>query len=357
MAATERSLAPQDDDLRARWTAYRAAHPRTRIRNAAAELGVSEGALVATGCGDTATRLDGDWERLIRALPALGTVKVITRNDLAVHEKLGRFGHISIGPGHGMVVNRDIDLRLFMSHWHHGFAVTEAGSRSVRRSLQFFDGAGVSVHKVYLVEDSDEAEYESLVARHRASDQGWRFEALSQPPESPAPADESIDREILRAHWMKLRDTHDFVDLLRSFGVRREQAFRLAGEDLARPVPVAVFRQALEAAAASELPIMIFVGNPGCIQIHTGPVHRVVPTAEWLNVMDPSFELHVREPEIARAWIVRKPTRDGIVTSLELFDDEGRNVLMMFGERKPNKAELDGWRSLVAGLEAPLVAQ
>lgn len=352
MAATGHTLRPQDDDLRARWAAYRAAHPRTRIRNAATALGVSEAALVATGCGDTATRLDGDWDRLIRALPTLGTVKVITRNDLAVHEKLGRFGHISIGPGHGMVVNRDIDLRLFMSHWHHGFAVTESTGRSVRRSLQFFDSAGASVHKVYLVEESDEVAYDALVARHRAGDQRTRFEALPHPAESPAPTDESIDHEMLRAHWLKLRDTHDFVDLLRSFGVRREQAFRLAGEDLARQMPVVAFRQALEAAAAAGLPIMIFVGNPGCIQIHTGPVHRVVPSEEWLNVMDPAFELHVREPQIARAWIVRKPTRDGIVTSLELFDEEGRNVLMMFGERKPNRAELDGWRSLVAELEA-----
>ena len=352
MAATERSFVQPDEDLCARWTAYRAAHPHTRIRNAAAELDVSEAALVATGCGDTAWRLDGDWESIIRSLPALGTVKVITRNDLVVHEKVGRFDHISIGPGHGMVVNRDIDLRLFMSHWHHGFAVTEATARSTRRSLQFFDSAGVSVHKVYLLDDSDTAAYESLVARHQADDQSRRFEALSQPAESPAPADDPIDREMLRAHWRKLRDTHDFVDLLRSFGVRREQAFRLAGEGLARQVPVAAFRQALEAAAAAQLPIMIFVGNPGCIQIHTGPVQRVVPTEQWLNVLDPGFELHVRQSQIARAWIVRKPTRDGIVTSLELFDDAGRNVLMMFGERKPNRAELDDWRALVAELEA-----
>jgi putative hemin transport protein len=351
MVASEQSIVESGADLRSRWAAYRAEHPRTRIRNAAAELGVSEAALVATGCGETAVRLDGDWARLIKALPKLGPVKVITRNDYAVHEKIGRFGHINIGPGHGLVVNRDIDLRLFMSHWHHGFAVTEKGPRGTRHSLQFFDSSGTSVHKVYLIEESDREACDALVDRHRAADQSPAFDALPPPPESPAPPDESIDQEMLRAHWLKLRDTHDFVDLLRSFGVRREQAFRLAGPDLARQVPVETFRHALEAAAGAGLPIMIFVGNPGCIQIHTGPVRRVVPTPEWLNVLDPSFELHVRERAIARAWIVRKPTVDGTVTSIELFDDAGRTVLMMFGERKPKKSELEGWRTLVAELE------
>ncbi len=37
---------------------------------------------------------------------------------------------------------RDIDLRLFMSHWELGFAVTDATDEGPRRSLQFFDRDG-----------------------------------------------------------------------------------------------------------------------------------------------------------------------------------------------------------------------
>jgi putative hemin transport protein len=42
---------------------------------------------------------------------------------------------------------------------------------------------------------------------------------------------------------------------------------------------------------------------------------------------------------------------DGIVTSIEAFDDRDRNVLLMFGERKPGKPELEQWRTLVARVE------
>ena len=91
---------------------------------------------------------------------------------------------------------------------------------------------------------------------------------------------------------------------------------------------------------------MIFVGSRGCIQIHSGPIERLVETHGWFNVLDPDFNLHLREPAVARVFSVRKPTDDGVVTSIEAFDGRDRNILLMFGERKPGKPELEpGGRS------------
>ncbi len=96
---------------------------------------------------------------------------------------------------------------------------------------------------------------------------------------------------------------------------------------------------------------MIVVGSGGCIQIHTGPIKRLLDSNGWLNVLDPTFNLHLRDAGIARLFSVRKPTDDGIVTSIEAFDDHDRNILLMFGARKPGKPELGPWRSLVARIE------
>ena len=96
---------------------------------------------------------------------------------------------------------------------------------------------------------------------------------------------------------------------------------------------------------------MIFVGNRGCIQIHTGPITRLLDTNGWLNVLDPDFNLHLREPAVARVFSVRKPTDDGVVTSIEAFDGRDRTILLMFGARKPGKPELAAWQALVARLE------
>jgi putative hemin transport protein len=113
--------------------------------------------------------------------------------------------------------------------------------------------------------------------------------------------------------------------------------------------------QLLGDAAVDALPIMVFVGSGGCIQIHTGPVHNIQPLdtpggAQWINVMDPGFNLHLRCDMIASVWAVQKPTSDGVVTSVEAFDAQGELMAMFFGERKPGQHELQGWRELVAGL-------
>ena len=54
---------------------------------------------------------------------------------------------------------------------------------------------------------------------------------------------------------------------------------------------------------------------------------------------------------IHAAWIIRKPTRDGIVTSLEIYDADGAQIAWMFGKRKPGELEREDWRRLVASLK------
>ncbi len=345
LEASHESAGDMSNALAARWQAFRRDNPKVRIRDEARALGVSELELVATGCGTTATRLSADWRHLVAELYRLGPVMALTRNDHVVHEKTGSYGRLSHSGAMGTLLG-DIDLRLFFSRWHHGFAVGEASSHGVRESLQFFDASGTAVHKVYLTSDSIQAAYTELVARYRSPDQG-----TAQPVLPPAQrTDEQIDTPGLLAHWQALQDTHDFNDLLKRFGVDRLQALRLAGKGLAHPVGVYAPRRLLEQVAASGVDIMLFVASPGVVQIHTGPVHKLKVLGHWFNVLDDTFSLHLREDEIASAWVVRKPTRDGTVSSLEVFAGDGGLICQLFGRRKPGQAEDPKWRAQLEGL-------
>ncbi|HRD91652.1 MAG TPA: ChuX/HutX family heme-like substrate-binding protein [Accumulibacter sp.] len=336
------------------WQGLREKKPGVQVRDAAALLGVSEAQLVASGCGHTATRLAGDWATLIEALPSLGRVTALTRNDHAIHEQTGEYRNVHIVGNMGLVLGEAIDLRLFLGHWHYGFAV-EADSRSgATESLQFFDGDGTAVHKVYLTERSDRLAYARLVDAYRSPDQSPRQTTLAKPSAPPDRPDADIDVEGLRAHWRALRDTHDFHDLLKLFGASRTQGLRLGGPDLARPVEPAAAPALLDSAAELLLDIMVFVGSPGVVQIHTGPVNRPQTTGAWLNVLDKDFNLHLRQETVADAWVVSKPTVSGPVTSLELYDFAGNTIALFYGKRKPGYPENPVWRALVTGL--PTVA-
>jgi putative hemin transport protein len=340
----------RETNLRRRLATMRAAERRLRLRDAARRLGASEAEVIAAFCGGSVIRLQPAWRDILASLPALGEVMALTRNDHAVIEKVGTFGSIEIQGQAGLVLGEEIDLRLFLDRWHHGFALHDDGEIGLRRSLQFFDSAGRAVHKVFLTESSDGDAFTQLVLRFAAREQAPHLVAAAPTPLDSERPDGEIDVEGLRAGWIAMQDTHDFVSLLRRFGVARTQALRLAGSEWAEPLPVSSLRVVLESVAASRLPIMVFVGNHGAIEIHTGPVERVRPTGRWINVLDDGFNLHVHEPGLSAAWAVRKPTVDGIVTSVEFYDVAGEVVVLLFGKRKPGQPELSGWRQLVSTL-------
>lgn len=329
----------------ARFAGLIAERPSLRVRDAADALGVPEAAIVAGLAG--AQRLRPDWHALLSALAQAGEVMALTRNAHCVHEKHGTYPEPELHGRVGLVAGEEIDLRLFFTRWHHAWFVPEGNPGSPRGSIQVFDQYGTAVHKVFATAATPPGALDGLAGRLADPDQG--MPDFAAPQAAPTdPADTAIDQAGLRSDWLALTDTHDFIRLQHRYKVGRAQAFRLAGEDLARRIGVEAPMQALRAAATGELPIMVFVPNPGCIQIHSGPVRRVEPRGSWFNVLDPRFNLHLDTNGIAHAWLVRKPTEDGIITSIEAFDAGSQVVLMLFGTRKRGTPESEAWRALAS---------
>lgn len=331
-------------DLRSRWEEFKASNPKVRIRDAARQLGTTEAELVATGIGNGTVRLRPEFPEILKDIESLGHVMALTRNDSVVHERKGTYLNPSFNPHVGLFVGEDIDLRLFMGPWTYGFAVSE-GDRS---SLQFFGKDGEAIHKIYLTDRSDREAFDRLVARYAAAEQSALLEIV--PSAEKGYTFDGISEEargLFRQEWADLKDTHDFFGLLRRHNLPRREAMRFAPEGLAYRVKPVSVRNVLKAASESGIPIMVFVGNQGCIQIHTGPVKKLFEMGPWYNVMDPEFNLHLREDAIDEAWVVIKPTEDGVVTALEVFDQYGEMIVQFFGKRKPGIPELAEWQDLI----------
>ncbi|MCC5971183.1 MAG: hemin-degrading factor [Pararhodobacter sp.] len=319
------------------------ANPKARARDLADTLGVTEAALVAAQVdGVQVVRLDPALDPLFKHIQALGPVLALTRNESAVHERDGTYVDYRSGLHAAMVLGPDIDLRMFPRHWVHAFAVT----KGARRSVQVFDAAGDAVHKVHLREASDIAAFEALVDTLRLPDQS---DTLALTPREPVEAAKSDPArvDILRKEWAALTDTHQFLRLCSKLKMNRLGAYRIAGEPYARLLSPAAIEAALRGAAKAAVPVMLFVGNRGCIQIHGGLIHRIEPMGPWLNVLDPGFNLHLRADHLAEVWLVNKPTRHGAAISVEAFDKDGALILQLFGKRDPDTAR---WDALVETL-------
>ena len=330
-----------------------------RAKDAAQSVGLSEGAVVAAHVGAHAQPLKAlalapQWFEILSALAPCGTLMALTRNESVVHEKDGIYQGFSREGQVALCNNDDIDLRLFFFQWHAGFAVTEPGQGgAAQRSLQFFNQHGVAVHKIYVRPSTDLQAWEAVVQRFADAQQDYGF--VPAKPRAVVKDDASIDAAGLRQAWANMQDTHEFFGMLRHFECERQQSFRLTRGEFCEPLHLGAVTPLLQQAAAAAVPIMVFVGSKGCIQIHSGPVYHIKPMqtpggADWINVLDPGFNLHLRRDLITAAWLVRKPTSDGVVTSVELFDASGDVVAMFFGVRKPGERELPAWRDLAESL-------
>jgi len=324
------------------WQSLKADNPKLRIRNAADRLGCSELDLLLTQLGDTVTWLNLSGYELARQLPNLGRLMSLVRNDGAVHETKGVFDAFKGGEKMGLFLGEQ-DQRLFLTHWRHSVFVNDGE----RQSIQVFDASGSAIIKLYRQAETHAEAWDTLVETHATT--------LDEPPrltDKPTYLRHALVEPVeqLRQDWLAITDVHQFHNLIKRYGIDRLTAFEVAGSDLAHPVSIDAIERSLTACQEDEIPLMTFVSNTGAVQIHTEVPKRLLRTGPWFNILDPDFNLHLNTESLACAWISRRPTVDGWVTSLEAFDRDGRSVVQFFGERGEGKRERDDWRALMDNL-------
>lgn len=337
-----------NNELAYQYEQYKSANPKVRIRDAAKELGVTEAELVAVGPNNI--RLRPAFEALLNEIPRLGYVMALTRNDYAVHERKGIYTEAHFTDKIGLVVNPEIDLRLFLFSWHSIFAVQEGD----RKSIQFFAKNGEAIHKIYLTERSDLTAFAAILEKYQLldTDQPIILSTDAQVLEASEDAQQEVDVAAFQKDWLALEDTHHFFAMLKKHKVERTKAMEIAPPGHSKAIAVEQLKAVLHQVSEKGIDIMVFVGNKGCIQIHSGKMEKLVQTGPWFNVLDSEFNMHLREDHIAATWLVRKPTVDGIVSSLEVFDAAGELIVQFFGKRKPGIPESEDWRGVLTLLDA-----
>lgn len=318
-----------------------------------------------SGAEITVRGLQPRWPAILQALSAVGEVVAQTANEACVHECIGAYGTRPGGQppqAAGGAPNAPVAAGADFRHWARGFVVVEGAAgpdRPAQRSLQFFDAAGAAVHKVFMRPDTALDAWLAM-EQHFGADATPRelpphapthvrgFEALGQEATGRRP----VDVAGLRREWVALRGPLDLAVLLARHGLTRLQALHVAEPRFALRVDEDSARDLLRAAAVSETPVVVAAGNPGMVQVHSGTVRRVEASGPCLRVADPGFRLHLREDLVEEAWLVRRPTSEGLATSLELFDLAGRPIALFSGKPAAGRPESCSWRRLTDPLAA-----
>ena len=320
-----------------------------RARDFATRLGITEADLIAAQVGHGVTRIAAKPDLLMPAIRTLGEVMALTRNDSAVHERTGRYEDWHPGDHAAMILGPEIDLRIFPAHWVHAFAVRNDSGTGPLRSLQVFDGSGMAVHKVFSRGETDVDAWDRAVVALATGDMSDSLDLA--PPQAAEPALSRPDKaDDLRAAWAGMTDTHQFLRLVSRLRMNRLGAYRIVGAPHAVPLAPSALNSALLACAADAVPLMLFVGNRGCIQIHSGLIGTLKEMGPWQNVLDPRFNLHLRLDHVAEVWLVEKPTRRGPAQSIEAFAADGSLILQLFGYRKEGAEDVRAFAKMCEAL-------
>ncbi|PMQ14525.1 hemin-degrading factor [Janthinobacterium sp. AD80] len=356
--------------LAERWSTLRTEQPKLQIRDAARALGVSEAQLLATNIGNGVTRLQADGNQpreIMRAALDLGVVQAITRNENGVIETTGTASKFKQAGDKseqadakqdpeqearqrniaGGYLGGAIDLRFHFENWKYAFAVVQPGrDGKPTRSLQFFDANGTAVHKIYLRNEPGVAVYDKLVAAFRMPQQSAELNVLAVAPKAAEKPDAEIDVKEFQLAWKDMTDVHQFAQIMREFHLSREQALRLAPAGVVERVTPEALRTLLENAAKDKVAIMVFLGNEGLTQIYSGKIEKTMAAGGFFNVLDPDFNLHIRDTALRSGWVVKR----GGVTSVEFFDKDGTQVVSFFGVRERGKPQPQAWVDLADSL-------
>lgn len=343
----------QAESIYEQWCSKKNQNPQLRALDIANELEISEGQLVASLVGVDVVKLQSNWRDILPGIESLGKIMALTCNEFCVHERKGPYMDTTIGDNNvGLVISRDIDLRFLLDCWDSAFAVEDKVSENIckdgiLRSIQFFDKQGVAIHKVYLLDEANLEQWPVFIDKFKALEQINKLDIEPKPIEPVPFADDKIDSKAFQKEWEALKDTHHFSPLISKYKMTRTQALRLGGKEHAEPLAVEFLVEAIEKASAAGQKVMFFVGNEGCVQIHTGIVENLKWVNGWFNVLDPEFNLHLKVEGISELWRVRKPTTEGVVSSLEAYDAKGNIIIQLYGPRRQGIPELKAWKELV----------
>lgn len=298
-----------------------------------------------------ATRLQAEFAPLLQRLAELGNLTEVTRNSSALLEKDNVSGALYVKNEIEFAPAEAMHLRIFYPQWEHGYALEEhdACSDSKQHSFQFFDRYGSMLHKIVLRESDDIAAFKQLVSEHAAADQSAPLQ-LVHAGDDHADTGKQIDIDALRADWAHTHNHNDFVQRQEAFDQQRLRKLRLAGKAFAYQVANDSARVILQRMTEFGTSIMAQVGNAGIVQAYYGKIKNIRIKDSRLKIMNSGFRMLLREDHIDSVWVAKKPTTDGIITSLELFNRQGMHIASFLSKKDNGQPEPREWRDSIMRL-------
>lgn len=330
--------------------------PQQALAAVARSLRVTEAELLAAhaerpvrhGATLRTRRLQVFGPDLAATLPHWGPLSVTLGSaalELQVQTPLqGRQTGIQTAQLSSQALRLDCDFR----HWQHVFAVEETTPGPLRWSLQVFDAQGERLLSLRPLALDGLAQGRSWAARQPAV-----RPAASLAPRGVARPRRSGTRPAqsapaVRQAWLSTRHAQEATQLQTRWGLSRLEVLQLADPVYVRALETGAPAELLLRLAQACVALRLDAERPGLAWQWHGHLPWVGAEADGLRAASADTTLRLHDHGVEGVWYVVQPTRQGLRSSLELFDPGQRPLLRLCGDAPAAAPEPLDWRSLLA---------
>ncbi len=236
-------------------------------------------------------RLWPEWTQMLRTLPDLGEVLVMTGNSCAVLGKTAEYPHLEFCREARHAHNGDGSFDFEFIPWASALAVTKRCVHRASHFIEFRDHTGTVIHKVCLTEKTNQDRFIEWVQYHQALPGIF--------PRSVSDLSADRWRTVQQRHWFD----YDEVDIVDPLAIS------------------AVLRESQEMG----MPINVVVGNEGVVQSAELVPQRIHPFQQWTFVSDDIVGLHLDQTSMVDVIVHHTPAARGMPpgSALKCFDECG----------------------------------
>ena len=257
--------------------------------------------------GVRASRLHGDPEAYVAALPELGAVTLRAGSGAASLAVTTAFDEPLWCGRHLCLPGAGAELRVSPGRLGAAFVLAEGRTDRRREGLRFLDVSG----EVGLAADLTPASERAALHRLAAG-----------PPHAAAPGE---------------------VPGATAAGVTAEGT-------LAATVEPALVSELLETVADAAIPVRMVLPGPGLWLTATTLLGNPVSRAARIALHGAGVRLDIAGGALCRVEVRRVAAVDGLAHAVDLIDGRGRRILRLMGQGVPGRPEERAWRTLVEGM-------
>jgi len=206
------------------------------------------------------------------------------------------------------------------------------------------------LHQILLHDSSRADAFPPIVSGFTTAERSPALEIFHTETIATADKIARIDIDALRADWAAADKTAGVFMGQTAFDSGRLHKLRLVGKVFAHQVGKDSVRIVLQKMADLGCTVVALIGDAGTMQAHQGQPEQIRGGDAGLDILNRDHRLRLREDHIDTVWVAKKPTADGMMTSLELFNRRGVGIARFFSKPEAGKPERREWRDAIMRL-------